>query len=434
VGVLSLEHRDAPSAFPPGRVSFLSVLAAQAAIAVENATLYRRLQAQVQALQARNREIQQLNDELRRQIKQRSRSLMETILSRVAPLSVKVNLQIGSLLGDYYRIVRPIGQGGMGAVYEVERTTDSVRLAAKVLSAEPDRQDLGRFIREAQILASLNHPNLIAISDVDVTGEGGLYIVMELVSGTSLREQRERFVDVPWALSVLRQVAEALSVLHSQSIIHRDLKPENVLVLSGVPRARPMVKLVDFGISIVLDDVRGGFDQSVAPMLGELDPTPLVQRRASSGSDRQTERAIAPADGTGDSAASALRATKTAPRVDGRRADPDRDGPVLTQTGAIIGTPFYIAPELYHGSRNAQPPSDVFSMGIIAFEMLVGSMPFASPPVLSGGSGQAMAIPSPLRQRAGLSSGLAELFERCLSMDPAKRPAAQEIAAQLQEA
>src|SRR6185436_17752653 len=94
----------------------------------------------------------------------------------------------GSLLGDAYRILRPLGEGGMGAVYEVERTTDGVHLAAKVLHERPDRIGLGRFAREAQILARLSHPNQISISDIDVTNEGMLYIVMELVTGSSLRQ------------------------------------------------------------------------------------------------------------------------------------------------------------------------------------------------------------------------------------------------------
>jgi serine/threonine-protein kinase len=289
----------------------------------------------------------------------------------------------------------------MGAVYEVERTTDRVRLAAKLLHSNPERDDLARFTREAQILASLDHPNLISVLDVDVTSEGGLYIVMELVSGGSLRGHRERFGDVPWALSVLRQTAGALSALHAKSIIHRDLKPENILVLSAAPDARPVVKLADFGISIVLDEARAGTTHRAAPALRELDP--------------------------------ASSTTGMLPNSVGPTAHLDR-GPRLTQTGAIIGTPFYIAPELLYGSRNAQPPSDMFSLGVIAFELLVGSMPFARPPVVFGRHGPELSVPSPLRQCRGLRLELAELFERCLSLDPERRPTAQAIAGRLQGA
>jgi serine/threonine protein kinase len=431
VGVLNLEHRDAPSAFPPARVSLLSVLAAQAAIAVENAVLYRDVEAQVGALEARNREIQQLNEELRRQIKHRSRRLMEALLSQDTLPSSNEALQEGGLLGDCYRVVRPIGEGGMGAVYEVERTTDRARLAAKVLHSNPEHKDLARFMREAQILASLSHPNLISIVDVDVTSEGVLYIAMELVTGGSLREQHARFGEVPWVLSVLRQAAEALSVLHTQSIVHRDLKPENILLLSGAPGARPVVKLADFGISIVLDDALRATARRAAPTRRELDPARSA-RPGLAVASMVTQGTAEDGTGLGDgrmvlSAESALTPVE-------QRGDRLGRGARVTQTGAIIGTPFYIAPELIAGSKDAQPPSDVFSLGVIAFELLVGSMPFSRPPVSFGRHGLELDVPSPLRQCAGLPLELAELFERCLTMEPTKRPAAREIATRLREA
>jgi predicted ATPase/tRNA A-37 threonylcarbamoyl transferase component Bud32 len=401
VGVLYLEHRDAPSAFPPVRVALLSVLASQAAIAMENARLYRNAEVQVRALQARNQEVQQLNVELRRQIAQRSRRLMETLLSENSLRSSNSNVQIGNLLGDCYRVIRPIGAGGMGSVYEVERTTDSVRLAAKVLSRSPDRDSLGRFAREAQILASLNHPNLISIFDIDVTCEGGLYIVMELVSGSSLRQHSERFGDVQWGLSILRQVAEALSVLHAQSIVHRDLKPENILVMSAPGHARPVVKLVDFGISIVLNAAR----DRMGPMTADM-PENAAEHSASFRYDV-----------TQDAAEVVNGSTRQ----------------ILTKTGMLIGTPLYMAPELAHGSKNAQPHADVFSLGVLAFELLVGSLPFTYPPVLSGGLGKGLIVPPILRRCPDLPPALAELFERCLAVNPAERPGAHEIAAALDE-
>lgn len=419
VGVLTLEHREVPSAFPPARVSLLSVLAAQAAIAVENALLYRNVETQVQALSARNREIQQLYDELRRQIKQRSRRLMETLLSPDAHFSSDEALPSNSLLGDCYRVVRPLGEGGMGAVYEVERATDRVRLAAKVLRSNPERHDLARFIREAQILASLSHPNLISVFDVDVTSEGVLYIVMELVSGGSLREQRAKFGDVPWALLVLRQAADALSALHAQSIVHRDLKPENILILSAAPSASPVVKLADFGISIVLDEARRGKAPRVDAGAHEVRPAPPLV------SDTPTRELPIALEETAAFAETAALDPAAA------RAFGVNGGARVTQTGAIIGTPFYMAPELADGSRDAQPPSDVFSLGVIAFELLVGAMPFAHPPVIFGRHGKELCIPSPLRRCADLKLEFAELFERCLSMDPARRPVAEELATRL---
>jgi serine/threonine protein kinase len=414
-GVLYLEHRDAPSAFPPSRVELLSVLASQAAIAVENANLYRSVEAQVRELQARNREIQQLNDELRRQIAQRSRRLMEALLSQDASPAISARLDIGSLLGDCYRVLRPLGMGGMGAVYEVERTTDGVHFAAKVLHHVPDRSDLGRFAREAQILARVSHPNLISIFDVDVTDEGALYIIMELVSGgASLRQIDARTGDVPWNLCVLRQVAEALAALHAQSIVHRDLKPENILIVSD-RGAAPVVKVADFGISIVLDE---------APKKGSSAAPP----------PRTSDTSTAEVDiGPGHVVTMTLRTSsplaETLGAVGASSEGMERRGPMFTETGVLIGTPLYMAPELVRGSRSAQPPSDTFSLGVIAYELLVGTTPFSSPPILLGLSSDTLPVPTGLRQCPGLPAELARLFERCLDMDPAKRPAASEIAA-----
>ncbi|APR75806.1 Serine/threonine-protein kinase PknA [Minicystis rosea] len=397
VGVLCLEHRDAPSAFPPTRVALLSVLASQAAIAVENARLYSNVEAQVRALQARNQEILQLNEELRRQIERRSRRLLDTLLSPDTASPPDTTLPIGEVLGDCYRVVRLIGEGGMGVVYEVERTTDGRRLATKILRSRPDRDALGRFAREAQILARLSHPNLISIFDMDVTSDGRLYLVMELVNGSSLWHLRARFGEVQWGLRVLRQVAEALSVLHAQSVVHRDLKPENILLESAASDALPVVKLVDFGISVILDETRGRLREVVSP-------TREMRRAASAGGADAWDRPDT---------------------SDRRRAH------LVTQTGVIIGTPLYMAPELLHGSKNAQPTSDVFSLGIIAFELLTGVAPFTQPPILSVVPSEELSIPPDLRQRPGLPWPISELFERCLSVDPSRRPSARQIASLL---
>ena len=446
VGVLYLEHRDAPSAFPPARVALLSVLASQAAIAVENARLYSNVEAQVRALQARNQEIVQLNEELRRQIEQRSRRFMDTLLAQDPSAPTNTALQTGGLLGECYRVVRLIGEGGMGVVYEVQRTTDGRHLAAKVLRSRPDRNALRRFAREAQILARLNHPNLISIVDLDVTSDGGLYIVMELVSGSSLWQQRARFGDVRWGLGVLRQVAQALAVLHAQSVVHRDLKPENILVMTAASETEPVVKLADFGVSIMLDEapdasqlLASGRQEGKAdgPMEGRVSwgPPAALQRSAQQsvvtqdGPDRapigiaNTELGRAMVEAPGRVARTLLPAAAS--------DAPDRRRQLLTQTGVIIGTPLYMAPELLHGSKNAQPPSDVFSLGVIAFELLTGSMPFERLPVLSAAAGETLVVSPRLRQCRGLSPSLAELLERCLALDPAQRPEAQQLAALL---
>ncbi len=380
-GILYLEHQNAPSAFPPSRVELLSMLASQAAIAVENANLYRNVEAQVRALEARNRDVQQLNDELRRQIAQRSRRLMDSLLPTDGSSISGGSFEEGTLIGDCYRVRRLLGEGGMGAVYEVERTTDGVHLAAKVLNRSPDRSDLGRFVREAQILAKLSHPNLISIHDIDVTEGGVLYIVMELVVGSTLRQTEGHTGQVRWIVDVLGQLARALETLHAQAIVHRDLKPENVLVVSSGLYSRPAIKLADFGISIIAND--------------------------------RSMNALTDAFGVTHSFMVPLT------------EDTKGHAEMLTQTGVIVGTPLYMAPELGYGSKNAQTASDIFSLGVIAFELLTGTKPYGFPPVLGGIVHDD--VVEKLMSCTGLRADLAELISRCLDMDPDKRPLAKEI-------
>lgn len=381
-GVLYLEHCALPSAFTTSRVEMLSVLAAQAAIAVENAKLVRNIEAQVRALELRNQDVQALNDELRRQIAQRSRRLMDSLLPHEGLAVAPDALAPGHLLGDCYRVVRLLGEGAMGAVYEVERTTDGKHLAAKVLNHSPNREELARFVREAQILASLSHPNLIAIHDVDVSDGGVLFIVMEFVAGTNLREIEGRRGDVPWILCILRQIARALAALHAAAIVHRDLKPENILVVSSAD-AEPIVKLADFGISIMKDDPRRTLELDVLAETISL--------------------------------ANAAKAAHSS---------------WLTQTGMLVGTPLYMGPELGSGSKNAEPSSDIFSFGVIAFELLTGDRPFSFPPVF-GGQISADVLES-LGKCGGLSNECASLLVRCLATAPDERPGAGDVVRMLE--
>lgn len=379
-GVLYLEHKTAASAFPRARVELLSVIAAQAAIAVENAHLYRNIEAQVRVLETRNREVQQLNDELRRQIAQRSRRLIETLVSTDREPALAAYGE-GNVIGDCYRVVRMLGEGGMGAVYEVERTTDGKHLAAKVLTHSPDRSDVGRFAREAQILAKLSHPNLISIYDIDVTDGGVLYIVMEIVQGKTLRQLDKRIGDVSWTLGILRQVAAALDALHAMSVVHRDLKPENILTMSSNTDAFPLIKLADFGISIITNE---GWSADAAT-------TPTLSMSADDCSQ---------------------------PAGTGRASN-------LTQSGVIVGTPLYMAPELAGGSKNAQSAADIFALGVIVFELLVGERPYTFPPVFGGLINENTL--ARLQQCTGLRPEWAHLINRCLDMNPAQRPSAREV-------
>ena len=127
------------------------------------------------------RDADALNVELRRQVADRSRELAEALAQLGGPRERA--LGVGDVVGTRYRVVRPLGAGGMGEVYEVERLADGRRLALKVVLGLATRDQLARLAREGQIAAQVVHPNLVAVMDVDVTTEHGLFVVMELVDG-----------------------------------------------------------------------------------------------------------------------------------------------------------------------------------------------------------------------------------------------------------
>jgi serine/threonine-protein kinase len=372
------------------------------------------LRAKVQELETRNRDVQQLNEELRRQIEQRSRRLLEMLIPKEGPIQTAMQLQSGSLLGDSYQVVRVIGEGGMGVVYEVERITDKRHLAAKVLRSNPDRTSLGRFAREAQILARLSHPNLISISDIDVTSGGVLYIVMELVNGPSLWHLRAGFghSNLRWGLHVLRQLTEALAVLHAQGIVHRDLKPENVLITRVADEILPTVKLADFGISILLEETQSLWD-------GDATIATIESQGSTADVTAKTESVTA-ADPTNPKVAFAATVASS---PSGRTSLQE-----LTRTGHIVGTPLYMAPELVHGSKHAQPSADIFSLGVIAFEVLTGQQPFDRPAIIAHALKEEISIPSLQKRCPDLPKTLAEILERCIRSNPAERPNAQQAA------
>jgi hypothetical protein len=317
-------------------------------------------------LAARIEQLDVLNVELRRQVADRSQKLADALARIEGVTSATRGLREGEVIDGRYRVLEPLGAGGMGAVYKVERISDGQHLALKNLRGETTGPAMSRFAREAEIAARIHHPNLVSVFDVDVAETGALYIVMELVDGTSLESVREKFGDPKWALPVLAQIAEGLAALHREHVIHRDLKPANVLL-----DRNGNVKIADFGIAALRD---------------AIDP---------------------------------LGATST----------PDQQAPKtpeLTQTGALMGTPLYMAPELWRGADRANEATDMFGLGLVAYEMLASKYPWDAPPMYDVGAGRSIAAPPPVE---GAPPAVAEIIARALSIDPSQRPTAAEFAA-----
>ena len=167
---------------------------------------------------------------------------------------------IGSRLGPY-EITGAIGAGGMGEVFRARDTKLNRDVAIKVLPAElaEDRERVARFRREAQVLASLNHPNIAAIYGLEESG-GVVALALELVEGEDLAERLKRGpIPVDEALAIAKQIAEGLEEAHEKGIVHRDLKPANVKVTKD-----GVVKVLDFGLAKAYESeaVEGAVSQS----------------------------------------------------------------------------------------------------------------------------------------------------------------------------
>ena len=315
------------------------------------------------------RDADALNTELRRQVADRSRELAEALEKAGAPRDG--GLAPGDVVAGRYRIVRPLGSGGMGEVYEAERTADGKRLALKVLLGSAPRDHLLRLVREAQIAARIQHPNLVAVMDVDITSEHGVFIVMELVDGGTLADLRSRYGDASWAVRILRQVADGLETLHEAGVVHRDLKPANVLV----SRDGATAKISDFGVASLAD-------ARVSALASTIETSVST--------------------------------------------DPTLRGPGMTRTGVLLGTPRYMAPELASGSKAASASVDVFALGILAYELLDLGYPFEAPPVVDAIYGR------PLKRARALgvpnvAEKLVAVLDACLDADPARRPTARAV-------
>ncbi|WP_257980901.1 serine/threonine-protein kinase [Streptomyces sp. CB02959] len=260
------------------------------------------------------------------------------------------------LLGDRYRLVRQLGEGGMGQVWEAQDETLGRHVAVKVISLLAGGGSRGdearaRFLREARITAQLQHPNIVTIHDLGETGAGierVPFLVMELVRGEGLDAMLRRgVVTLADAARWGALVADALAVAHAAGIMHRDIKPSNILITpSGT------VKVLDFGIA--------------------------------------------------------------------RAADPYATADRLTQTGFIVGTPPYMAPEQARGFP--EPRSDLYALGCLLFELITGQLPFQAPDTVGYLTAHlTQEPPTPSSVSTGVPSAWDDLVLRLLEKDPDQR-------------
>lgn len=213
--------------------------------------------------------------------------------------------------------------------------------------------------------------------------------------------------------------------------VHRDLKPENVLIQNPDDFSRMTAKLVDFGVSMLLDDTVAGTGSSVVdgPPIGagpitESEFGITISDNAHPGTADQGRPVTGPV--TGGDRKSAPGPSQTGQtgreRISGRPVD-------LTQTGVIMGTPLYMAPELRQGAKYARPSSDVFSFGVMAYELMSGQLPSETPALFHTFKPGTRWFPALRSKCPELAEPLAELIERCLDPQPEQRPTAAEVKA-----
>ncbi|MCI0392374.1 MAG: SUMF1/EgtB/PvdO family nonheme iron enzyme [Acidobacteria bacterium] len=293
-----------------------------------------------------------------------------------------MNTMIGQTLDGRYRIEALLGKGGMGVVYRATHIHLDTKFAVKILKQElvADQSAIERFRREAKAAGRIHHPNAIQVTDFGVTNESIVYLVMELADGRTLGDllESEGPLDCRRAVSLMLQISAAVDAAHQGGIIHRDLKPDNIIVQQIGANER--IKVLDFGIA----------------KLREREPT--------------------------------------------SESDPSSDNPdtilrTITEAGTIVGTPQYMSPEQCR-ARKLDPRSDIYSLGVILYEMLSGRVPYTSDVAIDVMLKQIKEAPCPLRDLVPyLPQGIERAVMCALEKDPARRqPSAARFAAELQQA
>jgi len=269
---------------------------------------------------------------------------------------------IGTLAAGRYRVLKLLGEGGMGQVYLAEHVAIQKRVALKVLRAEyaTKGEIVTRFQQEAISASRIKHPNVLDVFDFGQLDNGCFFLAMEYLEGNDLADEitRRRVLDPATGIRISMQICRALAAAHANGVVHRDMKPENVF-LQRTADGEEIVKIVDFGI---------------AQLRSKDDAVVETKRR-------------------------------------------------LTRTGMIFGTPEYMAPEQASG-KHADLRADIYAVGVIMYEMFTGAVPFTGETFL-GVLAKHLSEPAPLMNvvypELGISASLQGAIMRALAKDPAVR-------------
>jgi serine/threonine protein kinase len=270
-------------------------------------------------------------------------------------MTTTTNVGVGDLVDGKYRLLRVIGEGGWGIVFEGENARTLKRVAIKILRTRPDlTADIRtRFEREAQAAGRIGSDHIVEVFDLGTVADGSHYMVMELLSGEDLatRLRTQGVLDAMAAAKIVLQLLEGLAAAHEAGIMHRDLKPEN-LFLVPTRSGEDFVKILDFGIS-----------KFTTPGMTSA-----------------------------------------------------------TMTGAVLGSPFYMAPEQARGLKNVDPRTDLYSVGTLLFECVTGRVPFDGDNFNDLMFKIALAPrPNPLELRPDLDPGIVPIIIKSIQADANER-------------
>ncbi|HEY8944524.1 MAG TPA: protein kinase [Polyangiaceae bacterium] len=270
---------------------------------------------------------------------------------------------IGEIAAGRYKVLRRLGEGGMGRVYLAEHVAIQKQIALKVLRAEyADKGEIvTRFQQEAISASRIKHPNVLDVFDFGRLEDGCFFLAMEYLEGHDLADEmkRRRTLDGVTSVRVALEICRALGAAHAKGVVHRDLKPENVF-LQRTDDGGQLVKIVDFGIALLRNNEQAAADSK--------------HRR-------------------------------------------------LTRTGMIFGTPEYMAPEQAAG-KHADQRADIYALGIMLYEMCTGAVPFTGETFLSVLARHLSDAPPPmsaLTPELTASPQLQAIVFKALAKDPAER-------------
>jgi serine/threonine protein kinase len=381
----------------------------------------------------------------------------------------------GRTLDGKYHLDKLLGQGGMGAVYLATHLGTKRPVALKVIAPQfmANEEFVERFRREAEAAGRLRHPNVVNVTDFGFTSSGVMnlaYLVMEYLDGRSLGDMLKERGRLPlgFVIDVVEQICLAVNMAHEQGIIHRDLKPDNIW-LEPDQRGGYNVKVLDFGLAKLHDSAPADVGGDLAPTLPDqstqLSKRPdTIKAGARTSPQHQdvtqleaaTELQAATqhqATVTGEEQTQILdrqtsqdsidfeAATQMQPLINRHeaktglmsgRSTSERSTPSgidlsaasasnLTRVGAVMGTPLYMSPEQCRG-ETLDPKSDIYSLGIIIYQMLAGAPPFTGDmnELISRHTDER---PAPLAEkRADIPRSVAELVMTALAKNPAERP------------